>query len=350
MFAGTTVCPPGTSCAFSSAGTALYSLCTDGRFSGWAVQPASVAFALPYNSSQASRQPTSAPVGAACLACPDGYSCSAPYPPPAVGQAAPALCPGSDAGAGGARYHYRSTAYEVCPLCPAGSACALPNALPQLCPAGSFSQAGAARCVSCPAGFSCTGGASTLQVPCLPGAYAVEGNGSCTLCAPGFACPDATVDAGTACALGTVADAGAVDCVPCLPGRACPLTNATAASSLCAPGTFSAGGAANCTACPAGSAGAKAGGESQSAACAPCAPGTYSPRPGQSACAACPQDTHCPLEGAVAPTVCPAGTSTAGASGVALAAGCVFAPPPPSPPPPPRCALPALRVGCVGLA
>ncbi len=127
--------------------------CAFGTYSGYAVQPVSVAFALPYNASQAARQPSEAPVGAACLPCPDGYACGEPALPPA-------LCPGGTAaGEGGATYRLNNdtgvdadsggggatengapvpAATDVsrrgdpdyCVPCPSGSSCAVPNAMP----------------------------------------------------------------------------------------------------------------------------------------------------------------------------------------------------------------------------
>jgi hypothetical protein len=126
------ICPSGTYCPFNAAtGTANYTNCTGGTFSGWTLQSASVAFATPYNHSDPTRQPTPASVGASCTACPNGYSCSAPITTGGiVSQAAPALCPGPDAGEGQVTYHVDITTYTSCTLCPAGSSCTLPNIQP----------------------------------------------------------------------------------------------------------------------------------------------------------------------------------------------------------------------------
>ena len=126
------LCPSGTYCPFNAAtGTAMYTTCTGGTFSGWTLQSASVAFATPYNHSDPARQPAPASVGASCTACPNGYSCSAPTTIGGiVSQAAPALCPGPDAGEGQVTYHVDITTYTSCTLCPAGSSCTLPNTQP----------------------------------------------------------------------------------------------------------------------------------------------------------------------------------------------------------------------------
>ena len=133
---GTTIadfqtCPSGSYCPFNAfTGTPNAAHCTGGTFSGWAPLSASVAFALPYNSSDPGRAPVPAPTGAACSPCPDGYACSAPVGTGnTVTQAAPALCPGPDAGEGSVTYHVNTVTYGPCTLCPAGGYCTLPNLL-----------------------------------------------------------------------------------------------------------------------------------------------------------------------------------------------------------------------------
>jgi hypothetical protein len=128
------LCPAGTFCAYSQYGTPAPADCSIGTFSGWAVLSDDVAFALPYDKDDAARQPQPAPVGAACLTCPDGYTCTDAAAPPG-------LCPGgAAAGEGGATYRLNDppgeTASEdladpsTCVPCPAGSACPAPNAAP----------------------------------------------------------------------------------------------------------------------------------------------------------------------------------------------------------------------------
>ena len=125
-------CPSGTYCPFNAvSGTPSPTRCTGGTFSGWAPLSASLAFAVPYNSSDPGRLPVAAPTGASCTACPDGYACAAPVGTGnAVSQAAPALCPGPDVGEGSVTYHVSTVTYGPCTLCPAGDYCTLPNAQP----------------------------------------------------------------------------------------------------------------------------------------------------------------------------------------------------------------------------
>jgi hypothetical protein len=129
--AGLQTCPSGTYCPFNAVtGTPNATHCADGNFSGWAPLSASVAFALPYNSSDPTRMPVPAPTGAACSPCPDGYACSAPVGSGnAVTQAAPALCPGPDAGEGSVTYHVNTFDSKPCTLCTPGKYCTLPNVL-----------------------------------------------------------------------------------------------------------------------------------------------------------------------------------------------------------------------------
>ena len=125
-------CPSGTYCPFNAvSGTPRPTPCTGNTFSGWAPLSASLAFAVPYNSSDPGRFPVAAPTGASCTACPDGYACAAPVGTGnAVSQVAPALCPGPDAGEGSVTYHQSDVTYGPCTPCPAGKYCTRPNATP----------------------------------------------------------------------------------------------------------------------------------------------------------------------------------------------------------------------------
>ena len=337
-------CPAGTSCAFT--GMDSTTACWDGSYSGWDPADAAVAFAMPYDETDAARFPTAATTGStACLSCPEGYTC-------ASAASMPVLCP-----AGTTRL-VTSGNWTHCQACPAGFSCATPDRDPAACDPGAYATGGAAACVACDAGYYCPHADRDVRLRCASGTYALGGNATCSVCPAGKACPNADGTEIETCVSGAFAEAGSTQCTPCPPGFACPSTEDSSVMIACAPGTYAAGGAAACAACPAGTFGPDAAAYALDA-CEACPAGTFSAAAAATSaatCLACPEDTFCDAAGTTEPAACPAGTGTFGKTGVADAAACARPsppPPPPSPPPtpaspPPPPLPPALAAGADG--
>lgn len=96
-----------------------------------------------------------------------------------------------------------------CTVCPGGSSCATPSALPIACSDGEYSPEGASTCTTCPAGSYCPGPPrdEDSKAPCPAGQYSLGGTSSCSACPKGFYCPDAS-QGPTACPDGYYADVG----------------------------------------------------------------------------------------------------------------------------------------------
>lgn len=334
-------CPAGTSCAYT--GMEAYTSCWEGSYSGWVLVDEEVAFALPYDETDASRFPTAATAGSTeCASCPAGYTCE-------TAASMPVLCP-----AGNTRL-VTSGNWTHCMTCPAGFSCATPNVDPSPCDAGAYATGGAATCTPCDAGYYCPYADQNVRLRCASGYYALGGNATCSVCPAGTACPNADGTEMEVCVSGSFAEAGSTQCTPCPPGFACPSTTKSSDMSACAAGTYAVGGAAACEACPAGTFGPDAGAYALDA-CVTCPAGTFSnatAATSDATCLACPEDTYCDVAGATAPTACPAGTGTFGATARDDPDACARPsppPPPPSPPPvpsspPPPPLPPALAAG-----
>ena len=316
-------CPAGTSCAYT--GMETYTSCWEGSYSGWVLVDEEVAFALPYDETDAERFPTAATAGSTeCASCPAGYTCE-------TAASMPVLCP-----AGNTRL-VTSGNWTHCMACPAGFSCATPNVDPSPCDAGAYATGGAAECTLCDAGYSCPYADRDVRLRCASGYYALGGNATCSICPAGTACPNADGTEMEVCVPGSFAEAGSTQCTPCPPGFACPSTTSASDMSACAAGTYAVGGAAVCEQCPAGTFGPDAGAYALDA-CVACPAGTFSnatAATSDATCLACPEDTYCDVAGATAPTACPAGTGTFGATARDDADACARPSPPPPPPSPP---------------
>ena len=321
-------CPAGTSCAFT--GMASATACWAGSFSGWDVKDEDVAFALPYDETDASRFPAAATSGsAACESCPAGYTCE-------TAASMPALCP-----AGTTRL-VTSGNWTHCQACPAGFSCATPNLDPAACAPGTFATGGNATCAACAAGSYCPYADRDVSLRCASGTFALGGNATCSICPAGTACPNADGTEMETCAPGSFAEAGSTQCTPCPPGFACPSTEDSSAMAACAAGLYAEGSAAVCSPCPAGTFGPDAGASAPDA-CEACPAGTYSnatAATSDATCLACPEDTFCDAAGTTEPAACPAGTGTFGKTNVADGDACASPSPPPPPPSPPPAPAP----------
>ena len=333
-------CPPRTRCPVTGMVTPID--CLRDEYSRYELQPESVAFELPYNSTEPDRQPSLLPNGALeCTACPSGYTCP-------VDSTAPELCPiGTYRISAGGTIDNEDldTSPNIIPClpCTLGHACAAPNSNPVACVSGTYALVGFESCVVCAAGYACPSTTDSTQVRCTSGTFSDGGAPKCTTCPRGMECPDSADSSfNSFCANGTFSDGGQAFCTPCAPGFACPDSFDSSFNAPCPGGTYSPGLLMECLECPMGTY-SNVTEATRLEQCLPCPVGTYGNETAlnsKNRCLECPEDTYCSIPGLDAPLVCPEGTSTFGEVGVTDPSACLAPSPPPAPPVPPSPPLP----------